>query len=67
MLPGLSGPDVEAKLRSIKHQLPILFTSGYSPRGVHEGFVLDKGVDYLAKPYGPKELLFRVRSAFERS
>ena len=67
ILPGLSGPDVEAKLRSIKHQLPILFTSGYSPRGVHEGFVLDKGVAYLATPYGPKELLFRVRSAFERS
>ncbi len=67
VLPGMTGPEVEIDARRRRPDVPVLFTSGYSPRGVRGGLVLDADVDYLAKPYGPRELLSRVRRSLDAS
>jgi hypothetical protein len=44
----------------------VLFSSGYTDSSIHEGFVLDEGVELIAKPYTAGELLRRVRDLLDR-
>jgi len=44
----------------------VLFSSGYTDSSIHEGFVLDEGVELIAKPHTAGELLRRVRGLLDR-
>lgn len=66
MLPGLSGTDIIAKLRSNGHQMPILLLTAL---GTTEDKTagLDSGADdYLVKPFAIDELLARIRALLRR-
>lgn len=67
VLPGRSGPELAALAHRLWPKLPILYTSGYSAQGIHGGFSIDASVNYLAKPYGGQQLLWRVRRAIDRA
>lgn len=65
-LPDISGADVCRQLRE-RSETPILILSA---RGAEQDKVsaLDQGADdYVTKPFGPEELLARVRAALRRS
>jgi len=66
-LPGMSGQDVCREIKQMSPALPVVVSRAKSD-------VLDKGVllemgadDYVTKPFSPRELLARVRSAMRRS
>jgi DNA-binding response OmpR family regulator len=42
-----------------------LFYSGYSEEAVISQGRLEHGMNYLAKPYSPKELLMKVREVLD--
>lgn len=60
VMPKMNGKEVYSSLRHCKPDLPVIFTSGYSADGIHENFVLDSGIEYLAKPYSMDVFLQRV-------
>jgi two-component system response regulator RegX3 len=67
MLPGVDGFEVCRRIREFKPDLPVLFLSARDTE-------LDKvvgleigGDDYLAKPFGIRELLARVRALLRRT
>jgi DNA-binding response OmpR family regulator len=53
-------------IREQRPEIPFLFISGYSENAVHTRFVLDQGMEFLAKPFPPDELLRRVRDLIDR-
>jgi two-component system cell cycle sensor histidine kinase/response regulator CckA len=60
VLPGMSGLELASRLRERNPELKVLYTSGY-PRLPEEGAELERpGVEFLAKPFSPAELLNRV-------
>src|SRR5882757_10733321 len=66
MLPGEDGLSICRRLRSIDN-IPILMLSAKSDE-VDRVVGLEMGADdYLAKPFGPRELLARVRALLRRS
>ncbi len=65
VLPGRSGRSVHDVAHELHPNSKVLFTSGYSPRGIHSEFILDEGLDFMAKPYSPTGLLRRVREALD--
>jgi signal transduction histidine kinase/CheY-like chemotaxis protein len=67
VLPGCSGREVHDAAVILRPNVTVLYTSGYSPRGIHTGFVLDEGLELLPKPYAPAELLRRVRCLLDAS
>ena len=65
MLPGTSGIDLCRQLRQ-KHDMPIIFVSA---KGSETDRVvgLELGADdYIAKPFGTRELVARVRAVLRR-
>lgn len=61
VMPRMGGKDVMSRLREIKPDIKILFTSGYSSGGIHTNFILEEGLDFIQKPYDADALRARVR------
>ena len=67
VMPKVSGRELMREIRKLGSDIPFLFSSGYSDGGVHRGFVLDKGIRLLTKPYELDELKRKVRAALDVS
>ena len=66
VMPVMGGRELYDRVREMYPDLPFLFASGYSLNGVHQRFVLEEGLDFIAKPYDPEQLLLRVRDLLDR-
>ena len=68
MLPGvISGYDLIKKIRAVKPDMPIIFTSARD-QDIDKIMGLELGSDdYLAKPYSIRELVLRVKNILNRS
>lgn len=61
VLPGMSGPELAATLRSTNPTLRVLFCSGYTDHTAG----LEPTGNFLQKPYSPTALLQRVRELLD--
>ncbi|NSW54447.1 MAG: response regulator transcription factor [Armatimonadetes bacterium] len=66
MLPGIDGLEVCRRLRQ-RHEIPVLMLTAREDE-VDKVVGLELGADdYVAKPFGPRELVARVRALLRRS
>jgi len=61
-MPGMSGPELAARLRRDAEDLPVLLVTGYAPEDVAPSGVVGRQTDLLQKPFTPSALIERVRS-----
>ncbi len=61
IMPEMGGKELVEKLRERRPDLKVLFTSGYTGETIAHQGIVDAGVNFLAKPYLPADLLQRVR------
>lgn len=61
VLPGMSGRACAEKLLQRMPRLRVLYVSGYSEDTIGRGGVLDSGLNFLQKPFVPRELLAMLR------
>jgi two-component system, cell cycle sensor histidine kinase and response regulator CckA len=66
MLPKLNGPEIYARIREEKCEIPIIFATGYSPDTTLLDKVREKGLPVLQKPYTPRDLARKVRETLDR-
>jgi PAS domain S-box-containing protein len=60
VMEGMNGGELAAKLLELHPEIPVLFTSGY-PENELTHYDLKLGtLEFLAKPFSPKELLSRL-------
>ncbi len=64
---GLSGIELAKKLRKLSPEIPILFTSGYSPEIAGKEILLQPGQSFISKPYTAAYLLESMRRCLEKS
>jgi two-component system cell cycle sensor histidine kinase/response regulator CckA len=58
-MPGMDGVALARAMRARLPGLPVLLVSGYAHAAVDAGLTED-GIRFLAKPYGPAELVAAV-------
>ena len=56
VMPGMSGPELVGRLRSVRPNLPVLYMSGYD-RDLIDQKTLETAAGFLPKPFGPRALL----------
>ncbi len=67
IMPGMDGRELAALLKARRPGLRVLFTSGYTDDVIVRRGVLEKGVDFVAKPFSRELLAARVREILDRT
>ena len=63
VMPEMNGRDLAKRMQSRYPSMKILFMSGYTANMIADRGVLDKGVNFIQKPFSMKDLAFKVREA----
>jgi DNA-binding NtrC family response regulator len=66
-MPGMSGMEVLSKARALQPGLPIIFLTAYGTIPDAVKAVKAGAVDYLAKPFDGRELVYKLRKVLEDS
>ena len=67
LLPDGSGTDVANAARNRWPNIPVLFMSGFTGDQLDQQSVTGGSVEFIAKPFLPKELISRVNEILARN
>jgi PAS domain S-box-containing protein len=65
VMPGMNGKELAEKIKEMKPNIKILFTSGYTDSHIVRGGELEKDLNFLQKPYSIPELMSKVRQILD--
>jgi signal transduction histidine kinase/CheY-like chemotaxis protein len=65
VMPRMGGPELVAALRERRHDLPVLFVSGYRETNALDDLLETPNTGFLAKPFTPTSLLHAVQQQLE--
>ena len=66
VMPRRSGKSVADEIKASNPEIRILFVSGYTANIIHQNGVLEKGLNFISKPFSPDALLSKVREVLDR-
>jgi two-component system, cell cycle sensor histidine kinase and response regulator CckA len=66
VMPGMSGPQLAARIRDRLPKMKVLFMSGHSEVDIDNSVELDDRRNLLTKPFNSDDLLRRVRKELDR-
>lgn len=64
-MPEINGRDLASCLQSMNPELKCLFMSGYTDKVIEEHGVLEKGVQFIQKPFSSDTLALKIRQVLE--
>jgi len=67
IMPEMNGKELAIEVEKILPKTRILFTSGYTEDHIVQSGSLDKGVDFLQKPYSIQTLAKKVREVLDKN
>ncbi len=67
VMPRKDGYALYREAMELNPQIKFLFTSGYGSFGPEDDFLLESGVDFIAKPYSPLDLARKIRQILDKS
>jgi FixJ family two-component response regulator len=65
-LPGMSGPELQQRLKELGSRVPIIFVSGYPDLPTTVRTIKAGGEDFLLKPVPPEQLVEAINRAISR-
>jgi len=66
VMPVMSGRELVEKIKEIRPNIRVLYTTGYTRNAIVHNGTLDFGTELLSKPYTIQELADKVRSILDR-
>jgi CheY-like chemotaxis protein len=66
VMPEMNGRDLARQMLLLYPYLKTLFMSGYTANVIAHHGVLDKGVEFIEKPFSKNDLAVRIRALMER-
>ncbi len=66
VMPGMDGRELTARLKQVFPGMKVLYMSGYTHNAITHHGVLEKGVDYIQKPFTLEALMIKVREVMDK-
>ena len=66
IMPEMNGRELAEKIKEIIPGCPVLYNSGYTDNHIVHNGSLDKGINFLHKPFSPRELLEKIRNILDK-
>ena len=66
IMPGTSGPEMGARLKSLHPEIKVLYMSGYTADKIAHHGILDPQIHFIPKPFTPGQLSSKVLEILER-
>jgi two-component system, cell cycle sensor histidine kinase and response regulator CckA len=67
ILPGMNGRILAERMKALRPKLKVLLTSGYAENQIVRRGVRDRGMNFIAKPYSPRDLAKKIRDVLDGS
>ena len=67
VMPGMSGSELAKRLKPLYPEIKILYMSGYTDDAIVRHGVLEKGVNYIQKPFTMEGLARKVREVLDKN
>ncbi len=64
-MPEMDGKELSMRIRKIVKKIKVLYTSGYTDNHIVNRGFLEKGINFLGKPYTISNLSTKVREILE--
>ena len=65
VMPEMSGPQLVERVEQSYQEVKVLYMSGYTDDAIVEHGVLQKGVQFIQKPFTPHDLARKVREVLD--
>lgn len=65
VMPEMSGPHLAKRIASLRPEIKVLYTSGYTDNTIAHHGVLEKGMNYIQKPFTVDGLARKVREVLD--
>jgi two-component system cell cycle sensor histidine kinase/response regulator CckA len=66
VMPQMGGKELADRLKPLRPDIKVLFTSGYTDNAIVHHGVLEPGIDFLLKPFSPAALAQKVREVLDK-
>ena len=66
VMPGMSGRQLADRLGSFHPEMKVLYMSGYTDNAITHHGVLEKGMNYIQKPFTVDGLIRKVREVLDK-
>ncbi|MCS7214577.1 MAG: PAS domain S-box protein [Thermodesulfovibrio sp.] len=66
VMPGMSGPKLLSKFKSYRPDVKILYMSGYTDDVIATHGILEKGINFIQKPFSIEALSSKIREALDK-
>jgi CheY-like chemotaxis protein len=66
VMPQMGGKELADRLKALRPEIKVVFTSGYTDEAIVRHGVLEPGTDFLQKPFSPASLAQKVREVLDR-
>jgi CheY-like chemotaxis protein len=66
VMPQMGGKELSEKLKQLRPDIGVLYTSGYTDNAIVHHGTLESGTNFLQKPFSPKTLSHKVREVLDQ-
>ncbi len=67
VMPGMNGKELANELKTLHPEIKVLFMSGYTSDIIAHQGVLDKGINFITKPFSLPELAEKINAVLKNS
>ena len=66
VMPGMSGRELTRHLANLRPKTKVLYMSGYTDNAIFPQNILEKGLNFIQKPFSMLKLAKKVRDVLDR-